>query len=157
MDALFAAIEALPAAASLRTARWGYALVNATHILGFALLIGAIVPLNLRLLGVWREVPLSTLSRVLTPVAAAGLLIAVTAGLLLFSVRAQDYAGSSLFQIKLVLVLAGTASALLFHWRAGLWLQRAGNAGSPVRAVVSILCWLGALLCGRLIAFSAIG
>ena len=97
LTAWLTAIQDLPFAAALRSARWTYAAVNAGHIVGIALLFGAIVPLDLRLMGCWRSVPVRTLARILVPVAAAGLAIAITAGLLLFSIRAVEYTGTTLF------------------------------------------------------------
>lgn len=153
MEALLAALEGTGLAQALRGSRWGYAAVNATHILGLALLIGAIVPLNLRLLGLWPDSPRATLARVLVPVAAAGLALAVLAGLLLFSVRAGVYAQNPFLQAKLLLVVVGTLSALWLHWSHGLRLEGAGRGRLAAHAVVSLACWLGALACGRLIAF----
>lgn len=154
MEALLAALEATAPAQQLRAARWGYAAVNAAHILGFALLIGAVVPLDLRLLGLWREVPRAALLRVLVPVAAAGLALAVAAGLLLFAVRAREYAAMPVVQAKLVLVTAGTVAALALHLHGGRGLERTGEGRAAVHAALSLLCWLGALACGRLIAFA---
>lgn len=155
MEASLAALEGSGIAVYLRSARWGYAAVNALHILGIALLVGAIVPLNLRLLGVWRSIDRAALVRVLAPTAAAGLGLAAGAGLLLFSVRAAEYAALAVFQIKLSLILLGALSALWAHWRHGVLLERAGRGRLAAHATVSILCWLGALTCGRLIAFAA--
>ena len=42
---------------------WTYAIVNLAHILGVSSLFGSILVLDLRLLGVWRQVPLDVLSR----------------------------------------------------------------------------------------------
>ncbi|MEQ8934480.1 MAG: hypothetical protein RIE56_01650 [Amphiplicatus sp.] len=136
----------------LRNARWGYAAVNASHIFGIALLFGAVTPLNLRLLGVWKNVPRAALARVLVPVAGAGLVLAIVAGVLLFSIRAREYADIRFFQIKLVLVAIGTLSALLAHARLGAALQKSGALRA--HAIVSLMCWTGAILCGRLIAFA---
>ncbi len=136
----------------LRNARWGYAAVNAAHIFGIALLFGAITPLNLRLLGLWKSIPRASLARVLAPVAGAGLVLAVIAGLLLFSVRAREYADIGFFQIKLALVVIGTCSALLAHARHGAALEKGGNLRA--HAAVSLLCWTGAIASGRLIAFA---
>jgi uncharacterized SAM-binding protein YcdF (DUF218 family) len=72
--------------------------------------VGAIIPLNLRLLGVWRSVPQADLIRVLLPAAIVGLALAVSAGAMLFSVRAQEYAAIGLFQAKLVLITLGVVS-----------------------------------------------
>lgn len=155
IESLLAALEQAPAAQWLRGARWGYAAVNGAHVLGIALLVGAILPLDLRLLGFWRSADRQTLVRVLTPVAAAGLLLAVTAGLALFAVRAREYAGLDILLVKLTLVAIGAAAAIVAHLRAGWLLQRAGTATLRLHAMLSMACWLGALACGRLIAFVA--
>ncbi|MCR9220108.1 MAG: DUF2214 domain-containing protein [Alphaproteobacteria bacterium] len=153
MEALTAALEASPLAETLRGGRWSYAAVNAAHILGLALLVGAIVPLDLRLLGVWRSVPVETLARVLTPVAAAGLALAATTGLMLLSVRAGAYLSHPLVQAKLALVLFGAGSALALHRRWGLALSGVASAQLRRRALLSLACWVGALVCGRMIGF----
>ena len=72
MDDLLSALQAMPFAQYLRTARWGYAVLNTAHVLGIALLVGAILPLDLRLLGFWPRIPRDDLSRILVPVAVAG-------------------------------------------------------------------------------------
>lgn len=154
MDALLAAVEATPVAATLRASRWGYALLNAAHILGIGLLIGAIVPLQMRFLGLWPQEPREALVRVLVPAAATGLALAVAAGLFLFPIRAREYAGNGFMQAKLAFVLLGTASALLLHARHGAWLETASDIRLRVHAAISLLCWPAALLCGRLIAFA---
>lgn len=153
MEALLAALESSDVATYLRAARWGYAAVNAAHILGIALLVGAVLPLNLRLLGLWRGVERAALVRVLVPTAATGLALAAAAGILLFSVQAGDYAALGVFQIKLLLIALGTLSALLAHARHGFLLSTASRRHLAGHAAVSIACWLGALACGRLIAF----
>jgi hypothetical protein len=154
VDAFLAGLEGTAVAQALRVSRWGYAAVNAAHILGIALLVGAIVPLNLRMLGLWPGVPRATLVRVLVPVVAGGLGLAVTAGLLLFSVRASEYAGVGFLQAKLALVAVGVVSALALHRAHGFLLEGASAPRLRGHAVVSMICWFGALACGRLIAFA---
>lgn len=153
MEALLQALEATSLAQDLRVSRWSYAAVNAAHILGIALLVGAVVPLNLRLLGAWPGVPREAVARILVPVAASGLALAAVAGLALFAVRAREYGDLGVFQLKLLLVGLGTVSALALHLAGGRWLERAGQARMKAHAVFSMACWGGALACGRLIAF----
>lgn len=154
MEALLAAIEGNALAEALRGARWGYAAVNGAHVLGIALLVGAILPLDLRLLGLWPAVPRAALVRVLVPVAATGLALAVAAGTLLFSVRAREYADNPFLLAKLALVATGTAGALALHARHGRMLEGAHARTLRAHAALSMACWLGALACGRLIAFA---
>ncbi|HEX2479362.1 MAG TPA: hypothetical protein VHK45_08790, partial [Geminicoccaceae bacterium] len=63
MESVLDALVASAPAQWLRFSRWGYAAVNTTHVLGIALLVGAILPLDLRLLGLWRSVTLEPLAR----------------------------------------------------------------------------------------------
>lgn len=137
----------------LRTARWSYAAVNTAHILGISLLVGAITPLNLRLLGLWQETPCRTLVQVLVPVAVIGLVLASAAGTLLFSVRALEYSDNVFLQLKLVLVALWTAAALRLHWLYGWSIEDASKARLMRHALVSTVCWFGALACGRFMAF----
>ena len=160
MEQLFSVLavvqgSALPTA--LRGSYYGYPLVNTGHIVGIALLFGGIVPLDLRLLGFWRSVPATVLAHILVPMAMTGLILAVATGSLLFSVSAVKYAGLGVFQLKMLLVLAATANALLLRRVAG-WDDDARllDAGWPrirVAAGLSIALWLGVILCGRIVAY----
>ena len=56
---------------------WRYAIVNLSHILGVATLFGSVLIVDLRLLGLWRRIPLALVADVATPVAAVGFVIRV--------------------------------------------------------------------------------
>ena len=152
------AVQSTWIATELRASRWVYPIVNAGHIVGIALLFGAIVPLDLRLMGFWRSVPTAVLSRVLVPMAAAGVATAVVTGTLLFSVHAVQYAKTTLFLVKMAIVAAAIANAVLVG-RAALRLGAEEGAGVDmpgrlrVVALTSAGLWLAAILCGRMIAY----
>lgn len=131
--------------------RWGYAAISGTHVLGIGLLLGAILPLNLRLIGAWPTVPLAHLARVLVPTAAAGLGIAALAGGMLFLSRPAEYAGYLIFLVKMALVATGTLHALALHLGPGL--ANATPARLRTAGIVSMGVWLGVLAAGRAIAF----
>ena len=154
MEALFAALEGTALAQTLRDSRWIYAALNTTHIFAIALLIGAVLPLNLRLLGVWRGVSRAAVVRVLAPVAASGLILALLTGPLLFSVRAREYSSVEFLQLKLVFIAVGVLSALALCRAHGFLLEEAPRTRLIGHAILSTVCWLGALVCGRLIAFA---
>ena len=141
-------------AQALRSSRWGYAALNAAHIFAIALLVGSVIPLNLRLLGVWRGISREAVVRVLAPVAAGGLILALITGPLLFSVRAQEYSGVEFLQLKLIFIAIGVLSTLALCWAHGFLLRDAPRARLGGHAILSMVCWLGALVCGRLIAFA---
>lgn len=140
----------------LRGGRWSYGLVNGAHILGLALLIGAILPLNLRLAGLWRSEPADRLARVLLPMAMTGLGLAVATGLLLFSVRPFEYLGNPFFLAKLVLVALAIANALWLRLSPDWADLREGGRVTrrlALASLASLALWIAALFCGRLIAF----
>lgn len=153
MEVLLAAMEKWEIAQHLSVSRYTYATVNTLHIFGVALLIGAILPLDLRLLGAWSTIPRESLVRVLSPVAATGLAIAVSAGLLLFTVDAQDYADATVMIVKLALVATGTIAALLLHAAHGRHLHDLSDRRAAIHAMISMTCWLGAMVLGRFIAY----
>ena len=135
-----------------------FVLTSSGHIAGIALLVGSIVPLDLRLLGAWRSVPLAPLWRVLTRTAAVGLALAVTFGVLLFITRASEYVASGFFLAKMALVAAATVNALLLRAGAHDDLLRALPSGQPSRRMriagaLSLAAWLAALTLGRLVGY----
>ena len=154
-----AALEATTLAAALRNSVWSYPLVNAAHILGVALLVGSIVPLDLRLLGAWRSVPLAPLWGVLTHTAGVGVVLAIIFGALLFSTRATECVASNLFIAKMVFVGLGTASALSLRMRSRVHVSEmtSGQWKPPARlrlaAGISLVSWLTALTLGRLVGY----
>lgn len=151
---LLAALEAWPPVASLRVSQVIYPLVSAAHILGVALLIGAIVPVDLRLAGLRRGTPLDVLATALVPVAATGLMIAVASGLALFAVSARDYATNPAFLLKVGLVALGLGNVALVRGSAAWRARREPfTARLAIGGVVSALVWCAALVAGRFIAF----
>lgn len=155
MEAL-AWLETTPVAAALKASATLYLFVNAAHILAIGLIVGAILPLDLRLLGAAASVPLPAVGPFLSRVAALGIGLAVVTGLCLFSVRPAEYAGNPAFLAKLALLAAGVANAALLHLRRE-WREATGTGRvAPVlrlQALLSLLIWPSALLAGRWIGF----
>lgn len=155
---MLAALDASTLAVALRQSFWIYPLVNAAHILGVALLVGSIAPMDLRLLGAWPDIPAATLGRVLLPVAIVGLLLALLSGGLLFVVQPLEYAAQPLFWAKMSVVLFGIGNAIALR-RCQAWSELfPANALEPTRRVkvagaASLSAWLTALLLGRLLGY----
>ena len=155
----FAALESTALARALRDSVWAYPLVNAGHVLGVALLVGSIVPLDLRLLGVWRTLPLGPLWHALSRTAGAGLALAGSFGVLLFITRAGEYAESNLFLCKMVAVAVGFANLAALRAFAPRDFAPTGDRTYPstgrmrAAAAVSLIAWLTALTLGRLVGY----
>ena len=86
---------------------WSYGIVNLTHILGVSSLFGAILVLDLRLLGLWRSVPLGSIARPTVPIATIGFLVAATSGLCLISTNGSEYVGNPFLLIKFPAIFVG--------------------------------------------------
>lgn len=154
MEGLLAALASSDLATALRFSRWGYAAVSTAHVLGIAVLVGGILPLDLRLLGLWPRVEPAALIRVLVPMAVAGVALAMVSGALLFIARPIDYAANVAFLTKITLVSVGVVAALSTHLLWGRRLERASEAALRRIGAISITCWIGALIAGRMIAFT---
>jgi hypothetical protein len=150
VETFLAAVEATEVAGHLRQSRYTYPLVNAVHVLGIAMLVGAILPLDLRLIGAWPRVPLAPLVEVLRPMAAAGLVLAAVTGLLLFSVSAREYWGTGVFLAKMALVLLGSLHAMSL---SGAGILAVSARRQRLAGLVSVGLWVAALGAGRWIGY----
>jgi len=156
MEAVLDALAAWPGALWLQGSSTAYLFLNAAHILGLGLLLGAIVPLDLRLAGLWRQLPLQVLLPFSSRAAAAGLVLALATGLWLFTVRPHEYLDNTAFQFKLGLLLLALTNIAWQHCSPALSRSlRDGtlSTGLRWRAAASILLWCGVLLAGRWIGF----
>lgn len=157
LETLATALQASDFAHTLRTSIWLYPLVNIGHVIGIALLFGAIAPLDLRLIGCWKSVPLDHLTRTLIPVAMAGLALAALTGSLLFATRPLDYIHEPLFGTKMALILAAVLNALVLRGSRQWKLVQVTNDGPRlawrIAAIVSIALWLSVITIGRLIGY----
>lgn len=149
-------LESVPPALWLRRSGVLYLLVNAAHIGAIGLLIGSIVPLDLRLLGILKPTSLAVLAPVLARTAATGLALAVVTGAMLFSVRPLEYLENPAFLTKMALLAAGAVNAWLVHRGRG-W-EGVESGGPPTgmlrtQAGASLALWLGCLVAGRWIGF----
>jgi hypothetical protein len=138
---------------------WSYGIVNLLHILGVGSLFGAVLVLDLRLLGAWRTVPLASITRPTVPIAATGFVIAATSGLFLISTNATEYIGNPFLLIKFPAIAAGLVNAAAVRQLASWKARDSRNLTSreqrqlSVFGAVSLLSWLTAISAGRMIGY----
>lgn len=133
-----------------------YPAVEILHIMGFVLLVGSIVALDLRLLGLGRMIAIQPLAELLLPLSRVGFVIAIGMGSLLFSADAAHVVRNPAFQAKLLLIAAALINVAIAHagpWRRTAGWDREASAGAKATALASLLLWLSALTAGRLIAY----
>ena len=153
MDEWAAVLEGSLLAQALAGSVWWYPLINAGHILGIALLVGGIVPLDLRLLGLWPHLPVSPFWRVLRATSATGLALALATGSLLFITRATDYVDSYWFRSKMLVLLVALINILVIMARCAP--DHGGTVGPGLRlgALISLVSWLLMIALGRLVGY----
>ena len=117
--------------------------------------MGAILPLDLRVLGVLRGPPLPVIGPFLSRMAGVGLGLAMLTGFCLWSVDAREYLGNVAFRWKLVLLGLGLGNVALMHGVAWRRVMATGRAGPTARilAAMSAMTWPAVLLAGRWIGF----
>jgi hypothetical protein len=133
---------------------WAQPTVLTLHTMGMGVLVGASWVLDLRLLGISRNIPLSAFRWVFQAVTIA-LIVNVVTGVLLFAPRATALGVALPFLIKMGLVVASAAilvplRSLVFHSDPE---QREVSGSARLLAVASILAWTGAITAGRLLAY----
>ena len=133
---------------------WAQPTVLTLHTMGMAVLVGASWVLDLRLLGISRNVPLSAFRWVFRAV-TVGLIVNLATGVLLFAQRATSLGTAIPFLIKIGLVIASVATlmplrSLVFRSDAD---QCEVSGSTRLLAIASILAWTGAITAGRLLAY----
>jgi hypothetical protein len=134
---------------------WAYPTVLTLHGIGMAMLVGASVVLDLRLLRVGAAIPLISL-RPLYRVVWLGFAINLASGLVLFVTEAGDRVADPLFYTKLGCI----ALALWVGVAAKRRFVTSGDAGvgatvwrDRLLAVASLTLWTMAIVSGRLMAY----
>ena len=130
-----------------------YPIANTVHVLALVLLLGGIGLVDLRLLGLFRSLPLQPLYKALTPIAATGVLLLAASGSIMFAADAKALGRSDTFQLKLVLIAIALLNVALFRWRYPNIGSRP-PVGAQVLALASLLLWTCVAIAGRMIAYS---
>jgi hypothetical protein len=132
--------------------RWNgvFPVIEGIHICGFTLLVGTILILNFRILGVWlRRYTISNLAKELSPWIWTGIIIQLTTGPYLLSSDPSEYWEVPAFRNKMLFLLI----ALIFHFTV---IRKATSpTGDSVpagwrkpAALVSMGLWMCVLLAG---------
>lgn len=132
------------------------------HSIGMALLVGLQALINLRVLGLGRGLPIPALRRFMKFV-WIGFWINLCSGVLLFLITPEKFFHNTLFRFKIGFIVCGLLLGALLN----VSLLSVGDeyanpdATSPVRdkalALLSLSCWVSAIVAGRYLAYSTFG
>jgi hypothetical protein len=134
---------------------FAYPTILFMHSIGMALVAGLAAAIDLRLLGFAPKVPVRPLER-LYPLIWWGFGINLLTGTILLVADATTKAINPDFWIKMVFVFSGVA--ILKIMRSRIFSDPAlDKAPLPARAKalasISLVCWIGAVTAGRLLAY----
>ena len=138
---------------------WTYGCVNLVHILGIASLFGAVLVLDLRLVGLWRKVALPAISQPTVTVASAGFVIATVSGVCLFATKATEYFPNPFLYIKFAAIGLGILNVAtlksLSAWKQHATRELSSREESKLAVMggISLFCWLTAITAGRMIGY----
>ena len=133
---------------------WAMPTVLTLHTTGMAVLVGASWVLDLRLLGINRNVPLTAYRWVFRAV-AIGLFVNLITGVLLFMKNATTLGTALPFLAKMAFVVASAATILpirTYVLNSGAGPSEISNRARML-AVASIVAWTAAVTSGRLLAY----
>jgi hypothetical protein len=137
----------------MQNSKWGFAVIEAVHLLALALLGGVVLLVDLRLLGVvLRQESARVIGRDLSRLLLGSLAVMIVSGVMLVSEEALKCYHSPAFRWKMVLLAAAVLFYFTLHRQALLRIDK-GRPGvwSRTAALISLTLWLGVGIAGRAI------
>jgi hypothetical protein len=151
--------DEVPLAISLQNwvinSSWVWPAGETLHFTGMTLLFGVAFVINLRLFGLIRDVPFTSLHRLL-PIGILGFGVSLVSGMLLFNANFPRYVNVPTFFLKMLFVVLAGISVLYVTLFDSTWTLEGGNRillRHKVFAVTTTLLLIGALYFGRMIPF----
>ncbi len=138
---------------------WAIPAIQSVHIVGIALVMGSVLMIDLRILGLaWTDQTLGQTTSRFGPWLSGSLWLLLVTGLLMVVGEPVRELVTFSFWLKMALVAVGTVVAVAFQ-RAlrreeRRWEDAASHGGSSkTMAVVTFLVWICVIFLGRLIAY----
>jgi hypothetical protein len=133
---------------------WASPAGETVHFLGMSLSIGVLLAVNLRILGLMRQVPFTHVHRLL-PWGMLGFGANLVTGMLFFIGTPAQYVDNVPFYWKLALLMVAGANFLYLTVSRNVWAgdQQGFGVADKAMAVSSMFAWLAVLYAGRMMPF----
>jgi hypothetical protein len=139
----------------INTTNWAWPAIEALHFIGLVALIGVVMVVNLRMLGVAKKVPFSAVHRLL-PWGILAFAINVFTGIVFFVTVPGQYTQNIALQYKILLTMIAGLNVIYFTLVDEAWEVGPG-ADAPLTAKFmasfTILLWIGIVWFGRMMPF----
>ena len=141
----------------MRDSSWLFPGAEILHFFGLCLLIGSLMVVDLRLLGVIRDMSYQSIYRFL-PISLIGFGINLLTGILFCFTDPFRYYPNIAFRVKMLLIVLAGLNALWFKFKIHpLTLDNPAEADASktakLVAALSLLLWFGVIVMGRMIPY----
>jgi hypothetical protein len=150
-------LAASPLGRFMNGAPWAFPAAEVLHFMGLSLLLGALIVVDLRLLGIGQRVPMRA-THALLPLAVLGFAVNLVTGVAFLASDPLRYLANPAFIAKMALV--GLAGLNLLWFRVVLYAPIAEDrysgalaAQGRVVAVLSLAIWIAVIASGRLMPY----
>lgn len=152
-------LQDLSVPTQIRESDWLFPTIETVHVFALVLVVGTIMTVDLRLLGVAnKERPFSQVASEMLPWTWVAFGIAALAGMLMFSSKALTYYGNIPFRLKMICLLLAGINMAMFHWLGTRHLEAWDRGRPPLAAKfaggASLLLWTCIVAAGRWIGFT---
>jgi len=154
--AVFQWLERTSLSVAINESLWAFAVVEAIHLLALAVIGGAVLVVDLRLLGfAFQEQKVGDVARVAQPWFLWSLAAMLLTGFVLFlSLAASKYYVHNYFWVKMYFLAGGMVFSALIRHRVIMGDDaRANSALGKVVAIVSLFLWSGVGFAGKAIGY----
>jgi hypothetical protein len=136
---------------------WGWPIALTIHAFGTATVVGFMAVIGLRLFGLFRTIPYTSLSSFF-PIIWIAIAFQFASGVTLWMSKPAQYINAGMFDVKFTLVIIGIVLTAYFQGtikrEAAAW-EKAGTVSSGSIKLVSavVLVWAAVNIAGRLTAY----
>ncbi len=137
----------------IRDTPWGWPGLETLHMIGLSLLIGVVLLIDLKMLGLMPAVSYATVDRLL-PWAILGFGLNAMTGMLFYVGATYQYVGNIAFIWKMAFLLAAALNTLLFTFdQAWTREEQPAPAHAKALAVTALVLWVGVMFWGSMLPF----
>ncbi len=160
LQGFWQAIEGLPLSQYVAASSWAFPTLESIHVVAIVSVIGSILVVDLRLIGVAsKALPITQMTRETLRWTWGAFAVAMVSGLLLFISKATNYAVNPYFIWKMVLIALAGVNMAVFHlyiWRTIADWDTAVVAPLPARIAggLSLFLWVIIVFVARAIGFT---
>ena len=147
-------LESLWLGQSVRQSLWLFPVIEAVHLLGLCMLGGAVLVVDMRMLGVGLRQSIAEVSREARPWLIGSIIVMVATGIPLFLSEAVKCYYNTAFWVKITTLPFAIAFALGIRDRVARKATTETTATTKLVAVISRAMWFTVAAAGRWIGFS---